>query len=76
MLELVDTNFKVAATITSVTLSFTGVGLTVVPICAGIASVLSSVHKIVQKIVMNKYTKYEKQYKKDQQTFKPFDQFH
>ena len=65
----------VGATTTSVTLSFTGVGLLVVPISAENASALSLGNKLKHKIIINKKNKYQKQCQKDQQTIKSFDNF-
>ena len=43
---------------------------------AGIASTLSLGNKILQKLIVNKYSKYKKQFGKDQQTNKSFDKLY
>ena len=76
ILESVDSIVIIAATSTSITLSITGIGLIVLPISAGIAGGLSLGNKILLKIIINKYSKYKKQYKKDQNTIKFFDKLY
>ena len=49
VLETVDSIVIIAATSTSITLSVTGVGLTILPIAAGIACGLSLGNKILHK---------------------------
>ena len=73
LLESVDSIVIIAATSTSITLSVTGVGLIILPISAGIACTLSLGNKILHKLIINKYNKYKKQYERDQNTFKSFD---
>ena len=72
-LESVDSIVIIAATSTSVTLSVTGVGLIVLPVSAGIGCALSLGNKVIHKLIINKYSKYKKQYERDQQTIKSFD---
>ena len=74
--ESVDSIFSIGATSTSIRLSITGVGLNILPISAGIASALSLRNKVLQKLIINKYKKYKKQYGKDQQTIKCFDKLY
>ena len=74
--ESVDSIVIIGATSTSITLSVTGIGLIVLPISAGIACGLSLGNKIVQKIIINKYNKYKKQYERDQNTIKSFDKLY
>ena len=74
--ESVDSIVIIGATSTSITLSVTGIGLIVLPISAGIACVLSLGNKILQKIIINKYNKYKKQYERDQNTIKSFDKLY
>ena len=42
----------------------------VVPMSAGIACALSLSNKVMQKMKLNKYNQYKKQFEKDQQTNK------
>ena len=76
ILESVDSIVIIAATSTSITLSVTGIGLIVLPISAGIACTLSLGNKVLHKLIINKYNKYEKQYERDQNTIKSFDKFY
>ena len=73
ILESVDSIVIIGATSTSITLSVTGFGLVILPISAGIAGGLSLGNKILHKLTINKYNKYKKQYERDQQTKKSFD---
>ena len=73
VLESIDSIVIIGATSTLTTLSVTGFELVILPISAGIACTLSLVNKILHKIIINKYNKYKKQYDRDQQTFKSFD---
>ena len=73
ILESVDSIVIIAATSTSITLSISGIGLIILPLSAGIAGVLSLDNKILHKLIINKYKKYKKQYGRDQQTIKSFD---
>ena len=59
-LESVDTIIFMGATSTSITLSLTGVGFFILPIAAGIACTQSLGNKVLQKIIINNYKKYEK----------------
>ena len=61
---------------TSISLSITGISLSVLPISAGIACALSLGNKALQKLIRNKYNNYSKRYEKDQQTIKPFDKLY
>ena len=67
VLGSVDSIVFIGATSTSITLSVTGVGLIFLPITAGIACTLSLGNKVLHKLIISKYNKYKKQYKKDQQ---------
>ena len=73
VLESVDSIVIIASTSTSITLSITGIGLIVLPISAGIACGISLGNKILHKLIINKYNKYKKQYERDQNTIKSFD---
>ena len=76
ILEAVNSIVIIGATSTSITLSVTGIGLIVLPISAGIACGLSLGNKILNKLIMNKYNKYKKQYERDQETIKSFDKLY
>ena len=76
ILESIDKIVIIAATSTSITLSVTGIGLTILPISAGIACTLSLGNKVLHKIIINKYNKYKKQYERDQQKIKSFDKLY
>ena len=76
VLESVDSIVIIGATSTSITLSVTGIGLIILPISAGIACGLSLGNKVLHKLIINKYNKYKKQYKRDQQTIKSFDKLY
>ena len=73
VLESVDSIVIIGATSTSITLSITGIGLIILPISAGIACTLSLGNKVLHKLIINKYNKYNKQYEREQQTIKSFD---
>ena len=76
ILESVDIIVIIGLTSTSITLSITGIGLIILPISAGIACTLSLGNKVLQKLIINKYNKYKKQYERDQQTIKSFDKLY
>ena len=71
-LESVDTIVIIGVTSTSLTVSFTGIGLIIPPITSGLACTPSMGNKVLHKIIINRHNKYEKQYGKDQQTNKSF----
>ena len=73
ILESADSIVIIGATSTSITLSVTGIGLIVLPISAGIAGGLSLGNKVLNKLIINKYNKYKKQYERDQNTIISFD---
>ena len=73
ILEPLDSIVIIGATSTSITLSITGIGLIILPISAGIVCTLSLGNKVLHKLIINKYNKYKKQYERDQQTIKSFD---
>ena len=54
-------------------MSFTGIGLTVILISTSRACGITIGNNVMYEIVMQKYIKYRKQYKKDQQTIESFD---
>ena len=76
ILESVDSIVIITATLTSITLSITGIGLIILPISAGIACTLSLGNKVLHKLIINKNIKYKKHYEKDQQTIKSFDKLY
>ena len=76
ILESVDSIVIIATTSTSITLSITGIGLSVLPISAGVACALSLGNKILHKLIINKYNKYKKQYERDHTTIKSFDKLY
>ena len=76
ILESVHSIVIIEATSTSISLSVTVVGLIILPKSAGIACTLSLGNKILHKVFINKYKKYEKQYEKDQNTIKSFDKLY
>ena len=76
ILESVDSIVILGATSTSKTQSITGFGLIILPISAGIACTLSLGNKVLHILIKNKYSKYTKQYEKDQQTIKSFDKLY
>ena len=76
LLESEDSIVIIGATSTSITLSITGIGLNILPTSAGIARAVSLADKVLQKMFLNKFEKYEKQYEKYQQTIKYFDKFY
>ena len=73
VLESVDSIVIIAATSTSITLSVTGICLIVLPISTGIACAISLGNKILHKLIINNYNKYKKQFERDQNTIKSFD---
>ena len=76
ILESVDSIVIIGATSTSITLSVTGIGLIILPISAGIACALSLCNKVLHRLIINKYSKYKKQYEHDQNTIKSFDKLY
>ena len=73
ILESVDSIVIIGATSTLITLSITRIGLVVLPISTGIACTISIGNKVLHKLILNKYNKYKKQFDRDQQTIKSFD---
>ena len=73
ILESIDSIVIITATSTSISLSITGVGLIILPISAGVGCILSLGNKVLHKLIINKHNKYKKQYERDQQTIKSFD---
>ena len=76
ILESLNSIVIVGATSNSITLSVTGFGLGFLRLSAGIACTLSLGNKVLHEIIINKYNKYKKQYERDQQTIKSFDELY
>ena len=76
ILESVYSIVIMGATSNSVTLSITGIDLFILPISTGIACTLPLGNKILHKLIINKNSKYKKQYERDQQTIASFDKFY
>ena len=76
ILKSFDTFVIIATTSSSITLSFRGIGLIVIPISTPSACALSTGIKVLYEVMINKYNKYKKLYEKDQQTIKDFDKFY
>ena len=74
--EPADTIVFIVATSTSIVLLLFGVGLATLPTSAEIACSLSLGNKVLHKMIINKYNKYKKQYQKDQQTLKFYDEIY
>ena len=70
ILESIDTNVIIGATSISISLSITGIGLSILPISTGIACTLSLVNKIIHKMVINKYKTSKKYTKKTNKLLK------
>ena len=75
-LKYFDTIVIIATTSSSITLCLTGIRLIAVPISTAKACVLSIGNIVIYEKIINKYTKYKKQYEKDQQTYKFFDKLY
>ena len=71
-----DTYVFIATTSSSITLSFTGLGLIVIPITTASTCALSIGIRVLYEIIINKYNKYKQQYERDQQTIKSFNKLY
>ena len=71
-----DTIVYPATTLSSITLSLTGIGLLAIPISTATASGLSIGNKVIYEVVINKENKYKTQFEKYQQTSKSFDKLY
>ena len=76
ILKSFDTFVIIAKKSSSITLNFTGIGLIVIPISTATACALSVGNKKLYEIIIKKYNKYKKQYKKDQVTIKSIDKLY
>ena len=72
ILKSFDTFVIIVTTSSSITLTFIGIGLIVIPILIASACALSIGNKVIYEIIINKYNKYKKLYEKYQQTNKFF----
>ena len=73
ILKPFDTFFIIATTSTSITLSLTGFGLTVIPVSTESTCVLSIGSKETWEIVMENFNKNKKRFEKDEHTTKASD---
>ena len=73
ILESFDTFVVIATTSSSITSSLTGIGLIAIPITTATACGLSISNTVFYEVIINKYNEYKKQYERDQQTIKSFD---
>ena len=76
LLKSFDTFAIIATTVSSITLSLTGIGLIVIPISTASACGLSIGNKVIYEVIINKNIKYKKLYERDQQTYKSFDKLY
>ena len=76
ILKSFDTFVIIATTSSSISLSFTGIGLKAIPISTATACGLSIGNKTIHEINKNSYNNNRKQYLKDQQTIKSFDKLY
>ena len=75
VLNLFDTIVTIATT-KFFSLSLTGIGLLAIPISTATACWLLIGNKVIHETIINKCIIYEKQYERDQQTIKSFDNFY
>ena len=73
ILKSFDTIVIIATISSSITLSLTAIGLIAIPKSTATACGLSIGKKVIYEIFIKKYNKYRKNYEKDQQTIKTFD---
>ena len=73
ILESIDSILIIRAASTALTLSITGIGLTVLSITAGIEYASSLDNKILHKMIIIKNNEQKIQNEEDQQTIKSFD---
>ena len=57
-------------------MSHTEIGLIAIPISTATACGLTIGNKVIYEVIMNKYNKYKRQYKKEQQTIKSFEKLY
>ena len=76
IINFFDTFVISATTSSSITLSFTGIGLIALPISTATACELLIGKTVIYEVIVNRFKKYKKQYEKDQQTIKSFDKLY
>ena len=76
ILKSFDTVVIITTTSSSITLSLTRIGLTVIPISTASACALSIAKKVLYEVIINKHNKYKKQFERDQQTIKSYDKLY
>ena len=74
-IEVIDTIVIIGAMSTSITSSINGIDLIVFRISDGTARTLSLGNKVLQKLIINKYNEYKKQFERDQQSIKSFENY-
>ena len=57
-------------------MTLTGIGLKVIPISTATTCGLSVGNRVIHEVIMQKYIKFKKQYEKNQQKIKSFDQLY
>ena len=73
ILKSFDTFVIIATTSSSIISSLTGIGFIAIPISTATACGLSIGKKVIYEIIINNYNKYRKQYERDKNTIKSFD---
>ena len=76
LIKSFDTFVIFITTLSSITLSLTGIGITAIPISTATTCGLPISIKVIFEIVMQKYNKYKELYEKDQQILKIFDKLY
>ena len=76
ILKSFDTFVIIATTSSSITLSLTGIGLIVIPTSPASACALSIGNKVLYEVILNKYSKYKKQYERDQERIKTYNKLY
>ena len=76
ILKSFDTLVIIATTLSSITLSLTGIGLIMIQLSTASACALSIGNEILYEVIINEYNKNKKQYERDQQIIKSFDIFY
>ena len=76
ILKSFDTFVIIATTSSSFTLSLTGIGLIATPISSSVARGLTISNKVIYDMIVNKYNKNKKQYERDHQAIKSFDELY
>ena len=71
VLKSVDSFIIIGATLTSISLPITGIGLIILPISAGVECTLSLCNKVLDTLIINIYNKNKKQYEKTKKQLNP-----